>query len=246
MIDDQIHGYLIDYVVNQHLEEGAEDAIYEFCSKQDSITTIVYRGHAEESNTIKPNMWYSSSKYMKVAAEQFSGTNCCIFKIHLINVPCIDINSFVGDKISDHNEEDEIIFLGTGKYGEGTFYKNEDLSEEGFLELGNDNKYNKYMYECWYSIKPHEKNNSLPIDLDEIANTIDKDEYELIDGPDDLFFPDIQLTPQQKQYVYDIIKKRKEIGGGRRKNRKRTKRNRGKKMKGKNKRNTRKRVSIRK
>jgi len=75
MIDDKIHGYLIDYVVNQHLTEGAEDAIYEFCSKQDSITTIVYRGDAEESNIINPNMWYSSSKSMKVAAEQFSGRN---------------------------------------------------------------------------------------------------------------------------------------------------------------------------
>jgi hypothetical protein len=78
---------------------------------------------------------YSASSDINVASTSFAG--CCVFVIHLLDIPCIKL---VGNKIGDKKDEKEIIFL-------GTFYKNKELTEEGFLEIGLGHL-NKTMFEC--------------------------------------------------------------------------------------------------
>jgi len=154
---------LIHYVTEQSLQiEGIQPEliIAEFCAKQQPINITVYRGHDKNKN-IRPNLWYSASKSERVAAEEFSGKDCCIFIIHLLNVPCIDINALIKDEIKEYHEEEEIIFLGdypfetkgTGTKTKGTFYNSPELLEEGFRDLGSTNEYNKNKFECWYKIE---------------------------------------------------------------------------------------------
>ena len=138
--------------------------------------------------------------------------SCCIFIIHLLDVPCIDINRFIGDKIGSKTDEREIIFLGGGK-----FYKNKDLTEEGFLELGNSNKFNKLMFECWYSLTniENDKKNNIN-NVERALNIIDPSEYEFvksIDDIDDLLMDIIELTPSEKDQVFKEITKNNKSGG---------------------------------
>lgn len=172
MITDNEKDSLIAYVTQQHLEKNAEQIIYNFCLSQPPVNMTVYRGH-DYGKIIRPNMWYSSSKSDVVASTEFSGKDCCVFVIHLINVPCIDVNYYVKNNIGDKANEEEIIFL-----GRGTFYKNSDLTEEGFLELGNQTTYKKQTFECWYSIEPPKKEPSIksPNKMEKIMKSPNKKE----------------------------------------------------------------------
>jgi hypothetical protein len=255
-IDNQSLKALVDYVSEQHLDETSKNKIRSFCSVQDPLTTTVYRGHTK-SQIIRPSIWYSTSKNIAVAAKEFAGGDCCVFTIHLINTPCIDVNRYIGKLIGTKAEEEEIIFLGGGK-----FYKNEYLTEEGFTPLGIRN--GKQNFETWYSIdtsstatanasatatsskkqiqqymyqdesKENQPNqtpqpNQTNKDINQLANLIDKDEYELIDTPDDIIFPRYVLTEAEKKQIFDIIQMKKqaaEMIGGKKRQRKNTKRNR--------------------
>jgi hypothetical protein len=159
-------------------------------------------------------------------------------------------------------EEEEIIFLGGGK-----FYKNEYLTEEGFTPLGIRN--GKQNFETWYSIdtsstatvnatanatatatsskkqihqyiyqdeskenqpnqtpQPNQTNKDK---INQLASLIDKDEYDLIDTPDDIIFQSVVLTEAEKKQIFDIIQMKKQLAemiGGKKRRRKNTKRHR--------------------
>ena len=224
-MDEFVEEVLIEYVKEQHLDrkKNAEIVISEFCSNQPPLSITIYRGHTK-TPVIKPGLWYSATTDINIATNEFAGTHCCVFIIHLIDVPCIDINYFIGDKIGDKQDEKEIIFLGGG-----TFYKNNELTEEGYLELGM-NKYHKRTYECWYSLsnqhitqpnqhitQPNQHitqpNTQVVRDnVERMLNIIDPEEYEFITSIYDIF-DNNELSNEEKQQVFNEIKKRKAKGG---------------------------------
>jgi len=71
---------------------------------------IVYRGHSPDAPTINANVpWFSTSKSKKIAKEQFSGEECCLFIIHIDDtVATIDVNSYVSAR---NEQEMEIIVM---------------------------------------------------------------------------------------------------------------------------------------
>lgn len=207
---------LLDYVINQHLDKHTQSelVIEEFCSKQPSLTATVYRGH-DDLNVIRPALWYSSSFDINVALDEFSGDNCCVFIIHLLEIPSININYFIGDKIGDKKDEQELIFLGGGK-----FYKDKKLSEEGYVEIDG---YRKRTFECWYSIHNGKEENTTfenththaEPDVDKVQRVLDiisEEEYDFITSVDDIV-TDIELNANEKQEVFNEIQKRKTMGG---------------------------------
>jgi hypothetical protein len=157
-IDLTTKTHLKKYVTEQESTNDIKMSILNFCKQQPAVSLTVYRGH-KSSQTIRNNEWYSSTKNLNVAVKEFTGDDCCLFIIHLINVPIIDINSLIKDEIGQYSEEEEIIFLGNGK-----FFKNEQMTEEGFLELGYKKPYNKLTFETWYSFKDEKKTNKNSID----------------------------------------------------------------------------------
>jgi len=132
---------LIDYVTNfSQIGTKSKKLIRELCESQEPWSGTLYRGHYT-SKQIRKGEWYSASKSEKVAREQFSTKGkCCVFHIHLIHVPVIDVNNLVGEYINLYSEEEEFIFLGGG-----TFYANSDMTEEGFAEI------KPGVFECWYT-----------------------------------------------------------------------------------------------
>ena len=130
ILSDTIRDDLVSYVKEQHLPGRSKERIRDFCSEQPPITLTVYRGHTN-SKIIRAGMWHSATKTKSVAVKEFAGKECCVFTIHLIRVPCIDINDFVGDLIGSYASENEIIILDGG-----IFYKDAALSEEGYADMG--------------------------------------------------------------------------------------------------------------
>ncbi len=230
-MDKFVEEVLIEYVKEQHLDrkKNAEIVISEFCSNQSPLSITIYRGHTK-TPLIKPGLWYSATTDINIATHEFAGTHCCVFIIHLLDVPCIDINYFIGDKIGDKQDEKEIIFLGGG-----TFYKNNELTEEGYLEL-DINKFGKRVFECWYSlsnqyIKQPQPNTQVVRDnVERILNIIDPEEYEFITSIDDIF-DNNELSNEEKQQVLNEIKKRKAKGGKKITNLRNTKKNKKRKRK---------------
>lgn len=222
---------LVDYVTKHELDpnKDAINVIHQFCLQQEKITKTVYRGHREIKN-IKPGLWYSSSENKLIAETKFSGSLCCIFKINLIDVPCIDINYWIEDKLPPYNtEEEEFIFLGGG-----TFYKNKSLTEEGFSKL--PKKYRgKQMFECWYKlnspqlqipveepVKPPITNNKRILNsAKEVLDIIPEDEYELITSKEDIILPEnYEVSDELLEKVLKKIQKMKFNGGKKRKTQK--------------------------
>jgi len=196
--------HLIDYVVNQRTTPEIILAIKNFCQVQTPLSIILFRGHKQHQETILPGSWVSASLSEHIARNEFADERCCVFKIHLINVPCIDVNHYVGDDIGTHYDEQEYIFLGGGK-----FYKQPDLTEPGFLNLGNGN------FECWYSIDEPvgEAKEVNPIDkINRIFEQISGDEYELISSPSDIV--GFNLSPEEQLLVYNKIKQASDKTGG--------------------------------
>ena len=217
-MDPFVEEILIEYVKEQHLDrkKNAEMVIRDFCLEQNPLSITIYRGHGN-SSTIRPGLWYSASSDIKVASTSFAGKDCCVFVIHLLDIPCINIIKLIGDKIGDKIDEKEIIFLGGG-----TFYKNKELTEEGFLEIGMD-PFNKTMFECWYSLKPKVKQNAAEnaaenkkSNVQRALDIISLEEYELIESVNDIEIG-IKMTNQEKQLVFEEIQKIKHLAGKKRK-----------------------------
>lgn len=215
-IDLTTKTYLKNYVTEQELTNNSKISILNFCKQQPSDSLTVYRGH-KKSQSIRNNDWYSATKNLNVAVTEFAGDECCLFIIHLVNVPIIDVNSFIKDEIGHYAEEEEVIFLGNGK-----FFKNKQMTEEGFLELGDKNSYNKLAFESWYSFKDVKTTNQNNIDerkIQSALNILDEDDYELIDKPEDIFIDKMDLSYEEKREIYNRIFNK----GGRKINLKKTK-----------------------
>jgi hypothetical protein len=185
---------LIQYITEQKTTKDSIERIKTFCEQQQPISIVIYRGHKRSTKIRYNNFWYSATSNKKVAKEEFSSGHCCVFTIHLINVPVIDINKYVGDKIGNYKEEEEYIFLGGG-----TFYKDETLKEKGFLDKDNGE------FECWYKIDQSRSQFS----LDRILEIIPEEEYELIDSPSDIFADG--LTEDEKILIFNKIQEIKKL-----------------------------------
>jgi len=119
----------------------------------------------------------------KIAIDEFSGTDCCVFKINILNCKTLDVNKFVEKKIKTYADEKEILILGGGK-----FYKNKDCTEVGYKDSGIENGIQHF--ECYYKMNKSSykttqkrKSNSLKKIVDEIkSNELD----DLIDSIEDL------------------------------------------------------------
>ena len=177
---------LVKYVVDQELKPTSSMRIERFCKKQPPQTVVLYRGHKREGD-ILGSRWYSATKSRKVAKEEFAGETCCLFKIHAVDVPMIDVNKHVGDKIGSYAEEQEFIFLGGG-----TFYKDKSFSEPGFADLGG----NAGAFECWYS---------LDSPVERALSQIPPDEYEFIESPADIFVSGMVLSDSDRGKVFAEI-----------------------------------------
>ena len=226
-MDENTKKVLIEYVTEQKTSDYGNELIKNFCKQQNPQSLILYRGHKKSREIRGTNDWYSASKSKQVAIDEFSSKTCCIFTIHLIDVPIIDVNAFVGDEIGSYKDEVECIFLGGG-----TFYKDKNISQTGFLDNGNGE------FECWYKLNSIIKDKK-PFDVDEIINKIPEEEYDIIFDPSDVVGFD--LTPEQKQMVYDKIKElQKQVGGKNKKINKKSK----KRRKAKNKKTKRKKQRV--
>ena len=213
-MDDATKRALIDYVVDQKTTAAGTQRIKELCEEQPAVSMTVYRGHAH-SRTIRPkSTWYSSTKLLRVAKEEFSSGDCCTFAIHLVNVPVIHVNRVVRGLIKDYEEEEEIIFLGGGR-----FYATPAMDTEGFMEKREGH------FECWYSLGGDRRRSSSSrrrssFDLARAVSRIPSDEYEFIDDPDDVGAADPSLTTPQRRLVFNRIKslraRRVSSGGTRR------------------------------
>jgi hypothetical protein len=215
-IDLTTKTHLKNYVTEQVSSNDNKLSILNFCKQQRPASLTVYRGHKNSQN-IRNDNWYSATKNLNVASKEFAGDDCCLFIIHLVNVPIIDVNFFIKDDIGQYAEEEEVIFLGNGK-----FFKNDKMTEEGVLELGNKKPYNKLAFETWYSLTDDKKIKKNVIDEQKIQsalNILDEDDYEFIDKPEDIFIDRLELTHYEKQEIYNRIFNK----GGRKKPIKKTK-----------------------
>jgi len=196
-MDPQVEQDLIDYVTEQKTTIEGNERIKRFCQQQPPVSLVVYRGHNSSTKIRKNNLWYSATTSKDVAKDEFSSGICCVFTIHLINVPLIDINSLIGDKIGHYKEEEEYIFLGGG-----TFYRDNTLTNEGFSNTSTGE------YECWYTLD----NNKPIFNLEQVLSLIDPEEYDFIDSPSDIIVEGI--SEDEKILVFNKIQEIKKMEGG--------------------------------
>jgi hypothetical protein len=246
---------LIKYVVDHSIDKSGIEIVEQLCKKQPKVTMTLYRGHSpnytndyEEDNshkTIMPRKWFSTSSSKEISEDRFTNkTNkkidrnekCCLFIIHVEDVPVIDINKYIGDEIGDKSDEDEFIVLGGG-----TFYQDEKQEEKGFKLLKNK-KYEVDTYECWYFIDKKsvssldkQKLDNLaksairnyielhkPIDLDSDSDSdlsvssrksLSKKELQEIDNKHAMdwikkqFFSRMNLSEEEKEYIIEKVGK---------------------------------------
>lgn len=184
---------LKDYVVDQKIDSSGVKIIKDFCETQPPISNIFYRGH-KRSREIRFNKnWFSATEDKHVAKNEFASSDCCVFTIHLVNIPTIYVNKFIGEEIGHYKEEKECIFLGGGK-----FYKDKTTTTEGFHEKKPGE------FECWYKLpiieeKPEIRHSTETSVEKNIFQLIPIDEYDFIDSPEDIIFPEHNLTSEQKK-----------------------------------------------
>jgi hypothetical protein len=205
-------GILKRYVDTNDLKEREYDIIKNMILTNPPVSITVYRGH-NGTRTINNDVdWFSTTTNKQVALTKFTNheTKCCLFTIHLINVQVLFINKS-GILISSKNRssEDEVIVLGGGK-----FYKNEELTEEGFdnIEYGE--------YECWYTFPKeisyyndnndnnnNNNNNNNSNTIVELFSKLDPDEYEYIDNKEDvkLFLGKYNITDSAASIIFNMI-----------------------------------------
>lgn len=175
---------LKEYVVDHKVDKEGIEIIEKICKTQPKITDTLYRGHSpnyvDDYNTdnshksIRPNIWFSTSKSRKISENNFTNKTsknndekCCLFIIHVEDVPAIDINYHIGDIIGDKKEEQEFIVLGEG----GIFYQDKNKEHKGFKQLNTEpnSKYPVITYECWYYIED-KKSSPKQLDISKLKN----------------------------------------------------------------------------
>lgn len=95
--------------------------------------------------------WFSTSLNEKGAHtfldwEWYDSNPCCLFTIHVRDVPILDINH-VRDLKFSHKNESEILVLGGG-----TFYQDEACTIPGFKTIGANERQGDSQFECWYTL----------------------------------------------------------------------------------------------
>ena len=161
-IDSNTEKDLMDWVLNQSVSNKILNSIHSFCLEQPPVSMTLYRG--QDKHIINPSFrkWFSTSSDSQQASAGFTDGECCLFVIHILNVPVLNVNKYIGRKIVSKSEEKEFIVLGGG-----TFYKDPQLSEPGFLVA--KNKHGKITYECWYSLIPRQAPRQDPRQAEELA-----------------------------------------------------------------------------
>ena len=124
------------------------------------VSKTVYRGQNINKIIYSNVPWFSTTSNKKVAEQEFSSDGCCVFTIHLVDVPLLDIYSIITK--GSYGHEDEIIVLGGG-----TFYNSDELKIKGFNEIFPG------QYETRYSLTPAEE-----ISIDRLISQIPVEEYE--------------------------------------------------------------------
>ena len=222
------------YVMDQITGVEVNDSILTMLHASEPVEMVVYRGHTR-TPVINKGLFYSSTLYERIAREEFAGGECCVFKIHLINVPVINVNKFLKEQIKDYEEEQEYIFLGGG-----TFFQNREMTIEGFKDNGDGN------YECWYTMENKiDESKSVDeskqdMDIERILGIIDEEEYVLIESVEDvketLQSSGITVSNEDAKKVFEHIQKLQD-GGKKKKNKtrkqKKSKRQRKNKKKSK-------------
>lgn len=201
---------LVDYVVNQSSNAINYKNIHDLIKNQKEKTLVVYRGNGDdkdEPKKIYTGKWFSTTSSEKIAIDEFSGTDCCVFKINILNCKTLDVNKFVEKKIKTYADEKEILILGGGK-----FYKNKDCTEAGYKDIGIENGIQHFecyykMNKSYYKTRQKRKSNSLKKIVDEIkSNELD----DLIDSIDDLEItvPELLkgLSDNEKKKIIELIK----------------------------------------
>lgn len=141
---------LIKYVLHyQSIDDSDLININALLRKQIPVSMTVYRGqkHYSEIKSYEDNV-ISTSKDVKVASSpKFKDRNCCLFEIHLHDVPVLDVNKYVRNFIGSKSSEKEIIIPGGG-----TFYSTDTLTEKGFDEISAGK------YRTHYTLNSYETN----------------------------------------------------------------------------------------
>lgn len=102
--------------------------IVDYLLQQPYVTKTLYRGQGSSTEIKKTDFFSCSSEYEIVIEEGFTRDVCCMFVIHIVDVPVIDVNKTLGE-YSLFPEQQEFIVLGGG-----TFYKDSAMTNKGFFE----------------------------------------------------------------------------------------------------------------
>jgi hypothetical protein len=152
----QVAQVLDEYQEKNILNANQKSLLRTYLLQQVPQSMTLYRGQ-QKTRQIKNTPFFSCSKY-KSEALRFTGQNCCIFTIHVVDAQLLDVNEFlehwIGTSLMEH--EHEVLVLGGGK-----FYKDKEMTEEGFTQLEDRHRhpsmYNyfphpepPYEFECWY------------------------------------------------------------------------------------------------
>jgi len=95
--------------------------------------------------------WFSTSLNEKGAQtftdwQSYDPKPCCLFTIHVRDVPILDINHVKDIKFT-YPDESEILVLGGG-----TFYQDEACTIPGFKTIGANKRQGDSQFECWYTL----------------------------------------------------------------------------------------------
>jgi len=191
-----LHRYVHDFAKPQECVR----ALLPIILSQPKRAMTLYRGQENRPKIerVEINGFLSTSKNKEIAKTEFTNAGCCVFTIHVAgDVPSLDVYKFIpkGPK----GEEDEVL-LPEGGY----FYQQASLKTEGFMPTKSGE------FETWYSMKAPQAPPPPPRarTIADLADMIDPDEYELIDGPEDIHFNET-VSFEVKEAVFAEIDRRK-------------------------------------
>jgi len=191
-----LHRYVHDFAKPQECVRALLPVIL----SQPKRAMTLYRGQENRPKIerVEINGFLSTSKNKEIAKTEFTNAGCCVFTIHVAgDVPSLDVYKFIpkGPK----GEEDEVL-LPEGGY----FYQQASLKTEGFMPTKSGE------FETWYSMKAPQAPPPPPRarTILDWADMIDPDEYDLIDGPEDIHFNE-DVSFGVKEAVFAEIERRK-------------------------------------
>jgi hypothetical protein len=171
---------------------------------------VVYRAHRTTptiNTSIGPPL-YSSSLSLQAAIDEFAGTSCCIFKIHLpAGIRYIDVNKFLGN-LHSKAQEKEIIFEKGGE-----FFTRMDALQKGFVEITKIQ--GRRVFETYYFPKNilTQDNNKKNGSKKNIIRNLNKnilinifgDEYELYNNNLNMFLKNIKAQIKSSERISEDV-----------------------------------------